>query len=136
MAPDVLLRKLTFLRQLLTDLAPYREATLDEVEADHYKLERLLELLVMVASDIVHHLLAEQKQTPTSYKDTFHLAAQAGLLPADLSERLQQVASMRNVLVHLYEQIDYTILQASIPQALDDFSQFVAILAQSPDVGG
>jgi hypothetical protein len=50
MAPDVLLRKLTYLRQLLKDLSPYKEASLAEVEAEHYKLERLLELLVMAAS--------------------------------------------------------------------------------------
>ncbi|GJM42983.1 MAG: hypothetical protein DHS20C20_32650 [Ardenticatenaceae bacterium] len=54
MAPDVLIRKLNYLRHLLNDLAPYKEATLDEVEAEHYKLERLLELLVMAASDILH----------------------------------------------------------------------------------
>jgi uncharacterized protein YutE (UPF0331/DUF86 family) len=34
---------------------------------------------------------------------------------------------MRNVLVHLYEEIDYTILHATIPQALADFAQFVAV---------
>ena len=33
MAPDVLLRKLTHLRQLLADLAPYENATLDQVVA-------------------------------------------------------------------------------------------------------
>ena len=44
MAPDVLLRKLSYLRQLLHDLTPYKDATFDEVEAEHYKLERLMEL--------------------------------------------------------------------------------------------
>ena len=33
MAPDVLLRKLLYLRQLLTDLAPYENATLAEIES-------------------------------------------------------------------------------------------------------
>jgi uncharacterized protein YutE (UPF0331/DUF86 family) len=36
---------------------------------------------------------------------------------------------MRNVLVHLYEEIDYEILHQSIPTALEDFAQFVAIFA-------
>jgi uncharacterized protein YutE (UPF0331/DUF86 family) len=42
---------------------------------------------------------------------------------------LQNAASMRNVLVHLYEEIDYEILHQSIPKALEDFAQFVAIFA-------
>ncbi len=130
MAPDVLLRKLNYLRQLLNDLTPYKDATIEEVEAEHYKLERLLELLVMAASDILHHLLAERGKTAVSYKDAFQLAAQERLLPQDLSERLQDAAGMRNILVHMYEKIDYEILHQSIPGALDDFAQFVAIFAE------
>lgn len=129
MAPDVLLRKLSYLRQLLSDLAPYENATLEEVEAEHYKLERLLELLVMAASDILHHLLAERGKTAVSYKSAFQLAAKEGMIPAELSDRLQNAASMRNVLVHMYEDIDYEILHQSIPTALEDFAQFVAIFA-------
>ncbi len=53
MTPDVLLRKLTYLRHLLADLAPFESATLAQVQVEHYKLERLFELLVMTASDAV-----------------------------------------------------------------------------------
>lgn len=134
MAPDVLLRKLTYLRKLLDDLAPYKNASFAQVEAEHYKLERLLELMVMAATDILNHLLAERGQTAVSYKSAFQLAAKEGMIPAELSNRLQNAASMRNVLVHLYEEIDYEILHQSIPTALEDFAQFVAIFAnyQSP----
>jgi uncharacterized protein YutE (UPF0331/DUF86 family) len=126
-APEVFLRKLTYLRQLLADLAPFEGVTLAEVQAEHYKLERIFELLVMAASDILHHLLAEQGITAASYRDTFRLAAEQGLIPTDLATRLQDAASMRNILVHLYEQINYTILRDSISPALRDFEQFVVL---------
>lgn len=129
MAPDVLLRKLTYLRKLLEDLSPYKNANFAQVEAEHYKLERLLELMVMAATDILNHLLAERGKTAVSYKSAFQLAAQEGMIPAELSNRLQNAASMHNVLVHLYEEIDYEILHQSIPTALEDFAQFVAIFA-------
>lgn len=129
MAPDVLLRKLTYLRKLLEDLSPYKNANFAQVEAEHYKLERLLELMVMAATDILNHLLAERGKTADSYKSAFQLAAQEGMIPAELSNRLQNAASMRNVLVYLYEDIDYEILHQSIPTALEDFAQFVAIFA-------
>lgn len=130
MAPDVLLRKLLYLRQLLTDLAPYENATYAEVEAEHYKLERLFELLVATATDILFHKLAEMDIAPNSYREAFRLAGEHRLLPLDLAGRLQNAASMRNILVHLYEDIDYHILYDSIQPALRDFSQFAAIFAQ------
>jgi len=130
MAPDVLLRKLLYLRQLLADLAPYQNATLTEVEAEHYKLERLVELLVATATDILFHKLAEMDVAPDSYRDAFRLAGEHDLLPVDLAERMQQAAGMRNILVHLYETIDYQILHDSIQPALRDFSQFAAIFAE------
>ena len=133
MAPEVFLRKLTYLRQILADLAPFQGAILAQVEAEHYKLERIFELLVMAASDILHHLLAERGLTPSTYRDTFKLAAEQGLIPADLAARLQDAASMRNVIVHLYEQINYTILRDSISPALRDFGQFVALFETELD---
>jgi len=134
--PEVLLRKLTYLRQLLTDLAPFEGATLDAVRAEHYRLERLFELLVMAASDILFHELADRGLTPDSYRGAFELAAGQGLLPPDLADSLQQAAGMRNVIVHLYQEIDYAILRDSIGPALRDFGQFVALFeARLDDVG-
>ena len=127
MTPEVLLRKLTYLRQLLADLAPFEGATVEEVIADHYTLERLFELLVMTASDILFHELAELDLTPNSYRGAFKLAAEQGMLPTDLAVRLQDAAGMRNVIVHLYQAIDYAILCASIGPALRDFGRFVAL---------
>jgi uncharacterized protein YutE (UPF0331/DUF86 family) len=132
-APDVLLRKLAYLRQLLADLALYENADLDQVLADHYKLERIFELLVVTATDILNHKLAERALTPDSYRDAYKLAAERGLLPVDLAKRLQDAASMRNLIVHLYERIDYTILRDSIAPALRDFRQFVALFEEQTD---
>jgi uncharacterized protein YutE (UPF0331/DUF86 family) len=127
MAPEVLLRKLTYLRQLLIDLALYENASLAEVLDNHYEIERIFELLVVVATDILNHLLAERDLVADSYRDAYQLAADQNLLPADLAKRLQEAASMRNLIVHLYERIDYTILHDSIGPALGDFRQFVAL---------
>ena len=129
MAPNVLLRKLTYIRQLLADLAPYQDATFTEVQAEHYKIERLFELLVIAAADILFHKLAEAGKHAESYRDAFRLAADVGILPHSLANQLQAAASMRNLLVHMYEQIDYAILHESIKPALKDFEQFVLIMS-------
>jgi len=129
-APDVLLRKLSYLRQLIADLSPYQNASVEEVIDNHYKIERIFELLVVTATDIVNHLLSERDMVAATYRETFQLAAQQNLLPADLAERLQEAAGMRNIIVHLYERIDYAILRDSITPALNDFKQFVALFEQ------
>jgi uncharacterized protein YutE (UPF0331/DUF86 family) len=133
MTSEVLLRKLTYMRQLLIDLAPYEGATLAQVRAEHYKLERLFELLVMAASDLLFHELTDQGVTPASYRDAFRLAGVHGLLPVELADRLQQAAGMRNVIVHLYQGIDYAILRDSIGPALRDFGQLVSWLEAQLD---
>lgn len=133
MGREVLARKLNYLRQLLLDLTSFADATLADVTAEHYKLERIFELLVMTASDILFHTLAEQNLNPDSYREAFQFAAQQGLLPNDLAERLQNAAAVRNIIVHLYEEIDYAILRAGIHPALNDFAQFVALFAARLD---
>ena len=61
-----------------------------------------------------------------SYRDVFRLAGQHELLPAGLATHLQDAAGMRNILVNVYEEIDYTILHASIRPALRNFGRFIA----------
>jgi uncharacterized protein YutE (UPF0331/DUF86 family) len=129
---EVLLRKLAYLRRLLEDLGPYQGASLAVVRADHYKLERIFELLVVTATDILAHYLAERGNTPTSYRETFRMAGESGVLTGELAVRLQQAASMRNIIVHLYEEIDYQILRDSIDPALSDFAQFAAAVEALP----
>jgi uncharacterized protein YutE (UPF0331/DUF86 family) len=120
---EVLARKLERLRSYLSDLAPHRGKTAAEVRDDPYEIERLLELLVQVAVDILAHELAERGETVSSYRESFERAGQVGLVPEELAARLMDAAGLRYVLVHLYEEIDYEIVAASIGQALDDFEE-------------
>lgn len=139
MTRDVLARKLERLRIYLTGLAPHEGKSAEEVRADPYEVERLLELLVQVAVDIVSHELAERGRVPDSYRDAFLAAGAEGLLPEGLSERLAKAAGLRNVLVHLYNEIDYEIVAASIGRALRDFGRFLDVYAarlEEGDPGG
>lgn len=124
MSPDVLSRKLERLTKLLDDLESHSGRTGVEIEDDPYAVERILELLVQVALDIVAHLLAEAGTTASSYRAAFELAGKSGILPVHLAGRLANAAGPRNVLVHLYEDVDYEIVAASIQPALDDFGAF------------
>jgi uncharacterized protein YutE (UPF0331/DUF86 family) len=126
MSPEVIARKLSRMSQYLRDLAPYRDAAYRDFMADHYKVERLLELLLMTASDIVFHLLAVQDEpAPSSYRAAFLRSGEMGILSEKLSRNLALGAGLRNILVHEYEEIDYALLHAGIPQITEDLIDFV-----------
>lgn len=130
MSPDVLARKLRRLGGYLDDLATHRGRGAAEIAADPYELERLLELVVQVAVDVLSHLLAERGASPPSYRATFELAGEHDLLPGELAGRLADAAGLRNVLVHLYEDIDYDIVAASVEPALADFGELARHLQE------
>jgi uncharacterized protein YutE (UPF0331/DUF86 family) len=96
-------------------------------------VERVLELLVQVAVDITAHLVVEQGASPASYRETFVEAGRKGLVPEGLAAKLAAAAGLRNILVHLYENIDYEIVANSIGSALGDFHELLQILEKRLD---
>jgi uncharacterized protein YutE (UPF0331/DUF86 family) len=130
MSPEVIARKLSKMSQYLQDLAPYRNLAYQEFMTDHYKLERLIELLLMTASDIVFHLLSMKGEAPPgSYRAAFLRAGEMGILSEKLSRNLSLGAGLRNILVHEYEEIDYQLLHRMIPQIIEDLTGFVEEVA-------
>ncbi|HAA04881.1 MAG TPA: DUF86 domain-containing protein [Syntrophobacteraceae bacterium] len=126
MSPEVVVRKLARMSQYLQELRPYRESPYEAFWADHYKIERLIELLVVAASDIVIHLLDSRGEpAPASYRSAFLQAGETKLLSGELSRNLALGAGLRNILVHEYEEIDYQLLHRSLPKMLDDMAQFI-----------
>jgi len=130
MSPEVLNKKLILMTTYLNDLMPYKDITFENFMEKHYEIERLIELLVMTASDIVFHLIsAKSEPAPTSYKAAFLRAGEMGIISEDLSRSLALSAGLRNILVHEYEEIDYSLVHKSIPVAIRDFTVFIRELS-------
>ena len=79
-------------------------------------------MLVSIQSsiDIATEIIAKKGlRRPASYRDTFGILAEAGILSSDLASTLSDLASFRNVLVHIYWDLDlvqvYSILQRDLP---------------------
>lgn len=126
MSPEVVRRKLARMAEYLEELRPYGESLFETFWEDHYKIERLIELLVMAASDIVIHLLDSRGDPmPVSYRSAFLRAGESGLLSHELSRNLALGAGLRNILVHEYEEIDYPLLHRSLPAIVSDMTRFI-----------
>ena len=130
MSPDVIVKKLVSMTTYLNDLLPHKDISFDEFMKKHYEIERLLELLVMTASDIVFHLISTKGESiPASYKAAFLRAGELGLISSGLGKSLALGAGLRNILVHEYEEIDYNLVHQSIPTATRDFANFIKELS-------
>lgn len=71
---------------------------------------------IQAAIDIGTHLISKEGLgKPVTYKETFELLGQAKIIPEGLAEELSDLAGFRNVLVHIYWQLDldqvYGVLQ-------------------------
>lgn len=130
MSPEVVKKKLESITQYLNDLLPYKKIAFKEFMLKHYEIERILELLIMTASDIVFHLISDKAEpTPSSYKAAFLRAGELQIISKKLSKNLALSAGLRNILVHEYEAIDYKIVHKSIPTAIRDFSALIKELS-------
>lgn len=125
-ATEALERKLGFLKRYLTDLGGYLGCDEAARLRDHYSIERLLQLLCEAAADIALQFLKKTADTlPTSYREVFgQLAAKGGLPPA-LAQELIAACGMRNVLTHLYDEIDLNRVIAAVEPAVQLYGDFL-----------
>ncbi len=85
---------------------------------------RLL-VAIEAALGLCYHVSAKRlKKVPEGYAECFSILSDSGIIPSDLSERLQKMARFRNLLVHMYWKVDYNTLYEMIQNNLNDLRQF------------
>lgn len=84
---------------------------------------------VQLCVDIANHWLADSSQpAPATMGQSFDLLAREGCIPDDLAERLKKSVGFRNIAVHNYEDLDWTIVHAVATRHLEDFRAFARAL--------
>jgi uncharacterized protein YutE (UPF0331/DUF86 family) len=134
---DVFDRRLAKLEELLRDLRRLRPVPLDEFVSDRglqAQAERWLQLAAECCAELSHHLIADRGwKTPDSYKDAFRVLASEGVLDGALASAMQGWAGLRNVLVHLYLDVDPAILHGVLQTELDDLESFARAVMRAAD---
>ncbi len=134
---DVFERRLARLEDLLRHLRRLarvdRQAFLRDAGLQA-QAERWLHLAAEGCLDLAHHLIADQGwRTPETYRDTFVVLQEEGVLSEELAERMGAWAGLRNVLVHLYLDVDHALLWRILAEDLDDLEHFAATIAGAGD---
>ena len=107
------MRDLSHLNELdesLKDWERYHRYSLEELQKDRDKRNMVLHAMlisIQAAIDISSHLISKnQLKRPTTYRETFELLGQAGMISEELAGELSDLAGLRNVLVHIYGELD------------------------------
>jgi len=129
---ELVAKKLAFIetcvRELKTLAQPERIA--DDVREQRF-VEHTLQLAIQAALDVGSHIVSDDRLgEPDTSRDVFRLLERAGIVPADLGTRLEQMAGFRNVVVHLYQEVDLGIVRDVVENHLDDLLQFAAAIRQ------
>jgi uncharacterized protein YutE (UPF0331/DUF86 family) len=90
---------------------------------------RLL-VAIEAALALCYHVSARRLRTaPEDYAGCFAGLETAGIIDASLSDRLQQMARFRKLLVHVYWRIDYARVFEMMRPNLDDLEEFSRTIA-------
>jgi uncharacterized protein YutE (UPF0331/DUF86 family) len=130
---DLILVKLESLRrciQRVSDKCPVNAETL----VNDFDLQDILALnlsrAVQLSVDIGTHFVAELGvPPPDTMGQTFDVLSQAGLIEAGLASRLKKAVGFRNIAVHNYEAINWTIVHSIARNHLGDFIDFAKVIA-------
>lgn len=125
-------RKIGEIRQAIKELRALisvgkEEFLLDSnmIDASKYKLIVAIEASIAICNHIVARLGG---RTPESYSDCFIILSEANILSKRLAEKLANMAKFRNLLVHIYWQVDNEKIYEFINKDLKDLEYFLSEL--------
>jgi uncharacterized protein YutE (UPF0331/DUF86 family) len=123
---DSILNNLRSSQDKLNFLAKY---DFEEFAPDFTKVEsakHLLQVSVECCLDLAHHIIADAgMRTPADYYDSFVVLNETGILPDEFMPTLRRMVSFRNRVVHLYWDVDESVVYDILHNHLSDFDTFV-----------
>ena len=124
--------RLSVIAESVQGLQELQQLSYDEWQQDFLyrtSTERLFQLAIQAAIDIGSFILATKSSPPPrSYKEIFQQLGTLSIIPHKFADKLAQMAGFRNILVHLYMEVDdekvYQFLQEDLP-IFDQFTQYI-----------
>ncbi len=80
--------------------------------------------------DMCNHIISRNGyRVPEDYGDTFRVMCEEGAFDTEFSKELVKMAKFRNRLVHLYWEIDDTVIYKVLGGNLGDLKKFIKLIA-------
>lgn len=90
-------------------------------DATKHRVQVAIEVVINIAEHIVAGLNLGK---PEFARELFPLLAKESILGEELAEKLGKAVGLRNILVHLYMEVDLAILADAATKDLDDLRNF------------
>jgi uncharacterized protein YutE (UPF0331/DUF86 family) len=127
---DLVIRKLTKLKNYLQELSTYKSITWEEYSGafqNQRTVERLIQLIVDIAVDINTHMLVDEGFAPPqdAYNSFLEASSKLGLFPESFAQSIAPSTGERNIIVHEYERIDDVIIYGSIVETISYYEDYI-----------
>ena len=82
--------------------------------------------------DLAMHVISRRRLgIPQDSRDAFTLLQTAGILPDELTHRMQHMVGFRTVAVHEYTRLNLDVVRAIITKRLDDFRLYSSTIVKT-----
>jgi uncharacterized protein YutE (UPF0331/DUF86 family) len=126
---EALLRCIARVRATCPASAEALAGSIDAQDIVSVNLIRAVQLAVDMAT---HAVASAGLPPPTTMGESFDRLAEAGRISTDLARRLRGAVGFRNIAVHAYDRIDWTVVHALATTRLADLEAFSAALLAGP----
>lgn len=127
-------RKLRSMKKYVDFLRKYRSTTEEELQKNDLlksAMERNFQLAIESALDIGEIIISTRDfEKPEDYKDIILILQKNKIIPKEFAERFAKAASFRNILVHMYEEVDVRKLHDYLENNLEDFNEFAKFVTK------
>lgn len=131
---DKIVLRLDKLKEFVKELKEYQGTTKEVLEKDNKTsavVDRMLELACESVLDIARLVVTDQRlKIPENSKGYILALGEAGILDKEFAEEFSRIAGFRNILVHMYLDIDYTEVADKVNNKLGDFEKFSQQIAK------
>lgn len=127
-----LLEALSENRARLTELAsmPVDRYIGEQAFAGRY----LIQASAQICIDLANHLISSEGwRVPQDFRDAFTVLEEQGIIDGVLAERMRALVGLRNRLVHLYAEVDDSLVHRALGEGLGDFDAFARSVATFVD---
>lgn len=99
-------------------------------------VEHTLQMAIQAALDVASHIVSDRRLgEPRTNRELFDLLPRDGWLDASLTHTLRNMAGVRNVLVHGYDDVDLGVVKDVLAHHLNDLSAFVVAVRERLALG-
>jgi len=94
-------------------------------------IERYLQVAIECCLDIGEMIISfERLKKPETYREIIEILGKASILPEEFARKFIEAVKFRNILVHMYADVDVKIIHEILQEKLDDFNEFAKYIAK------